>query len=361
MAKQTKNPVDEWCNRYERARPDYSRFTEKTNVLLRELLQASNLSFHLIESRTKELSSFRDKISRASKSYSDPLTELTDLSGLRVITYYQTDALQIGELIKSEFNIDEENTVEHSPSGSEFGYRSAHYVVRISNDRSRLLEWGGLAPFRLEIQVRTVLQHAWAAISHKLQYKREDDVPEQLRRKLFRLSALFELADDEFISLRDASIRLSDEITDKLSTGDQNLKIDHVSLIHYFEQSEAIAKLVNYAEEAGFSFNPPELESDDSLSISELIQLSFTLHINDISELDAIIKQSLPKASKYLELQYRSNINSIIWYADPAFICSLTLTGVFHSKLTPSDLVTIGWDEDIATRALEAASNFRFQ
>jgi trimethylamine:corrinoid methyltransferase-like protein len=52
-----------------------------------------------------------------------------------------------------------------------------------------------------EVHVRTVLQHAWAAISHSLQYKKEDDVPAALRRRLNRLAALLELADQEFTTL----------------------------------------------------------------------------------------------------------------------------------------------------------------
>jgi hypothetical protein len=51
------------------------------------------------------------------------------------------------------------------------------------------------------VQVRTVLQHAWASISHALQYKQEDDIPRALRRRLARISALLEVADEEFAEL----------------------------------------------------------------------------------------------------------------------------------------------------------------
>jgi putative GTP pyrophosphokinase len=60
------------------------------------------------------------------------------------------------------------------------------------------------ADIRAEIQVRTALQHAWSAVHHKLEYKSSTEAPPELRRRLFRLSALFELADEQFSELRDA-------------------------------------------------------------------------------------------------------------------------------------------------------------
>lgn len=356
MKTQTKDSVNEWCINYERARPDHLRFTSKIEHLFTELLQFQNISFHLIESRTKEVSSFRDKVTRASKAYSNPMSEITDLSGLRIITYYQSDAVLIRDLIEAEFEVDSANTVEHSPSGSEFGYRSAHYVVRISSKRSALMEWAGLSDFRLEIQVRTVLQHAWAAISHKLQYKRENDVPEQLRRKLFRLSALFELADDEFISLRDASDKLSSEINNKLAVGDQSVKIDHVSLSQFLEKSELVETLVRYAEVAGFNFEHPDFEVEDYDSISDLIQLVGIANINDVSEFDALLHRALPRAEDYLKTQYSRANDSDTWYATPAFICSLVVIGALSKTLKVLDLKRVGWDREIAQRVINVAN-----
>lgn len=58
-----------------------------------------------------------------------------------------------------------------------------------------------LSGLKAEIQIRTILMHAWADVSHKISYKREEDVPTHLRRKLNRLIALFEIADDQFDSI----------------------------------------------------------------------------------------------------------------------------------------------------------------
>jgi hypothetical protein len=89
MKNSDKNTITEWCAHYDRAHSDYSRFTEKIKLLLSDILQANGIGYHLIEARTKSTASFREKIARSSKSYTNPLRELTDLTGLRIITYYQ--------------------------------------------------------------------------------------------------------------------------------------------------------------------------------------------------------------------------------------------------------------------------------
>jgi len=352
--------VDEWCIEYERIRPEYFRYTKKIESLLTDLLAAKQLGYHLIEARTKDIASFREKIIDASKTYKNPLEDLTDLSGLRVIAYYQDDADLIGELIKSEFIIDSHNSVEHSPDGAEFGYRSTHYVVRLTDKRAHLLEWAGLNGFEAEIQVRTVLQHAWAAISHKLQYKREEDIPKQLRRKLFRLSALFELADDEFISLRDASGSLTREIDTKLASGHRNIQIDHVSLSQFIDKSSLVESLCAIASEVGFDFDTLGISDSLDSTLSDVIQIATLAGISTLAEFEAALETTHAWAKDYLQKQYSKNGSSETsrWYASPAFICGLLLIKVYISQLKPRHLTQLGWDNKIASRIITIAKDF---
>ena len=114
---------------YEKTRPDFARLTNKLQALFGDLLSARGIAVHLIETRTKDVASFREKITRASKAYTDPLVELTDLSGIRLITYYQDDADVIGSLLREEFLVRSVSGALELDSPEEFGYRSAHYVV----------------------------------------------------------------------------------------------------------------------------------------------------------------------------------------------------------------------------------------
>lgn len=355
--------IEEMQAKYTRHRPQYLRFTKKLESLLNDLLSAKNLGYHLIESRTKEIHSFTEKITSSSNAYKNPLIELTDLSGLRIITYYQDDAYAIGELVKSEFLIDTKNSVDHGSQLAEFGYRSSHFVVQLTEARTNLLEWDGLSEFKAEIQVRTVLQHAWAAISHKLQYKREEDVPSQLRRKLFRLSALFELADDEFISLRNASGTFSRAIDTKLTSGEREIEIDYVSLSQFLNKFTTLNKLCAFAEKVGFSFEDlyPDDEDDDRDSISDLIKLAFFCEISTIAEFERIINTSINWAYDYLNTQFMSASNETksSWHVSPPFICELILIHSQVSKLSSGYLMQIGWDRNIANRVFKIAQEFK--
>lgn len=350
---------------FERIRPEYVRFTQKLEVLLRDLLRARGVEVHLVEARTKDTSSLREKLARSAKTYTDPLNEVTDLSGLRVITYYEDDADAVAKLIEAEFAVDRENSIVHSAKAAEFGYKSAHYIVKLSPDRTKLLEWKGLADFKAEVQVRTVLQHAWAAISHKLQYKREEDVPLQLKRKLFRLSALFEIADDEFVSLRDTSSNITNEIRALVSSGDRKLPLDYASLSNLIDSSPVVAELCSLAAEVGFDFDEIEElfdeEIDDQDTVSDLIQLATIAGISTLEQFESMLKSAGPWARPYLGAQYRADgVNQCSkWHVTPPFICVLVLIRAEAAHFRLGHLLRVGFNKEIGTRVFETAKAFR--
>jgi ppGpp synthetase/RelA/SpoT-type nucleotidyltranferase len=350
----------DWLAQYELVRPQYERFTEKIRLLLSDVLAAKKIQYHLLDGRTKQSSSFVEKISRSSKKYSDPLREVTDLSALRIITYYQDDAHVIGQLIEQEFAV-AESTTREGQNPSEFGYQSNHYVVRISSGRAQLPEWHELAGFVAEIQVRTVLQHAWAAISHKLQYKHENDVPAPLKRKLFRLSALFEVADDEFISLRVASGEYTQSVSKQLSVGDKSIAIDYDSLGQFLFDSPVVAELVAEAKDVGFGLGDLyDEKTQDRDTLSELVRLCGSAQISSVAELDQILNDSAVWAREYLQALFVANLatKASRWEVDPPFICVLILLSAKHSKFRLGKLIQNGWNKDIAQLALGLAKEF---
>ncbi|MBQ0933676.1 GTP pyrophosphokinase [Ideonella alba] len=356
--------IDDAVEQFAQRRHEYVRFTSKLEALVRELLAAEKIEHHLLESRTKEVANFRSKVARTSKTYRDPLAEITDLSGIRIIAYYQDQVDAIGRLIASEFVIDEENSLVHAASGAEFGYKSSHFVVRLSQGRAGLREWQGLSTLTAEIQVRTVLQHAWAAISHKLQYKREEDVPQLLKRKLFRLSALFELADDEFVSLRDASGIVKQEIVEQFASGNRQLPLDAVSLGQLLATSPTVAEICANAAEAGFNFEPPDYdddESDDDDRMSDLLKLAGIAGLRTVEEFDALLADALGWSKQYLEAQYSANsgIPEGNWHVTPPFICELLLLHARAASIRLGHLLVSGYAHEPAKRIYGVAQSFK--
>jgi putative GTP pyrophosphokinase len=171
-------------------RPLYQRFADRLADLLGSLLLEAAVRVHTIDHRAKDVESFLQKASRPEKNYKDPLKDITDLAGVRVIAYHIDDLIRIGALIRQEFIVDDEQSSDRGAilKPNEFGYRSHHFVVKLTDRRSNLSEWKPLADLVAEIQARTVLQHAWAAISHGAQYKSRADLPPALSRRMFRVS-----------------------------------------------------------------------------------------------------------------------------------------------------------------------------
>ena len=138
------------------------------------------------------------------------MKEITDLAGVRVITFFPSTVGETGSLIQEEFQVLER--VDHTASAEQeerLGYLSVHYLVRLGSNRSNLPEYKKFAGLTAEIQVRTVLQHAWAEIEHDIRYKSTSAIPLAISRRFMALAGLLEIADREFeaIQTEDAAIR----------------------------------------------------------------------------------------------------------------------------------------------------------
>ena len=144
----------------------------RMETLLRQLLREREIPVHSISSRLKSRGSLAKKVERKGTSYSD-LSDVTDLAGLRIVTYFSDQVDEIAGLIESEFQLDHHNSIDKRADldPDRFGYLSLHYVVSLSPSRAALTEYRALAGLKAEIQIRSILQHAWAEIEHDLGYK----------------------------------------------------------------------------------------------------------------------------------------------------------------------------------------------
>lgn len=210
-----------------------------------------------VEARTKDVASFVDKIERKDEKYASPVEEITDLCGLRVVCYYLEDVGTVGEVIEREFAVDWPNSVRQSAHADpdRFGYRSDHYIVELKAPRNELAEWSIHAGLKAEIQVRTVMQHAWAAVDHKIRYKR-DDLPRDLRRRLSRLSALLETADEQFSAVQGERRQLTVDYGESFAGGDFDVELDVLALQQYLRATELDVDWTQRAVDIGYRVKP---------------------------------------------------------------------------------------------------------
>ncbi len=190
----------EIVQRFLDVRRDYQDLCVEVEYILRKRLRDRRMEIAAITSRAKTLNSFLEKLQR--KNYEDPFTEITDLAGARVVCLYRSDIDQIDEVIRSEFEIVEDSDKISSLAPDQFGYIARHFIVRLGRASSGA-RYDDLKSLSCEVQVRTVVQDAWAIIQHHMVYKRESQAPAQVQRKLNSLAGLFETADDQFERIRE--------------------------------------------------------------------------------------------------------------------------------------------------------------
>jgi len=193
--------VNEAVKWYEKERHKYLNLKAEVEVILREALKENEIIFHSIESRVKSVNSFRNKALR--EKYENPAKEITDLAGIRIITLFEKEIHQISDIIKDLFKIDYERSEDKSDllDADKMGYKSIHYIAELSSDKITATELEGFAGVKFEIQIRSILQHAWAEIEHDRNYKFKGKLPKYLQRRFYALAGMLEIADREFNTL----------------------------------------------------------------------------------------------------------------------------------------------------------------
>jgi ppGpp synthetase/RelA/SpoT-type nucleotidyltranferase len=212
----------------------YNSLKEEVLYILNKEIEEAAIEVASISARTKSIESFCEKIFR--KTYEDPINDITDLCGARVVYLYQNDREKIESIIENNFAIIEKVDKQYIDI-DRFGYGALHYIVTLKENLAGA-RYDGIRNTKCEIQVRTILQDAWAIVAHHLSYKKESDIPPKLHRKLNALAGLFDTADDQFQSIRDARIKYSKHISKSIINKDANFMSSEIkpdSLIAFLE------------------------------------------------------------------------------------------------------------------------------
>jgi putative GTP pyrophosphokinase len=248
----------------------YKRLGQNIVDALIIFLEDNQIPFLSVYFRVKKLDSVLEKFER--KGYSKSFDEIEDICGIRVICYYASDVEKVNKIIKKEFQIVEEENKSELLGLKEFAYRSQHYIVKINKDWNAAPNYRNLENFKAEIQVRTILMHAWAEIEHKLNYKTDAQVPDKFQRKLFRLSAKFEEADEQFEELKSGieeyKLQLNNTIlTSKKFNPKQDFNIDSFrSFVKFhFPEADTDSKQFSMAFEHISKLDNPFLALDDAI------------------------------------------------------------------------------------------------
>lgn len=255
----------------------YSAFTRLLHATVENLLRAADIEYLSVASRPKSIASFVEKMTRKEYSSTD---EVTDLAGIRVITFIESDATAAAELLRRSFILHPEKSLDKSEElgDSQVGYRSIHLICELGNDRVALPEYKPFKGLLFEVQIRTVLQHAWAEIDHDRGYKFSGVLPRDLRRRLNLLAGQLELADKEFSRLALDVDTHSAELLRKKNLGDLDIEISSASLDGY---------LTGLA--TAHSLRP--VQKSDPANFAEVIDELHRFGINTLKDVDQLMSR----------------------------------------------------------------------
>lgn len=138
---------------------------------------------------------------------------ISDLIGIRIICLYEDQIALVSAVLEQNFRIidvtDKIAAVESTEDS--FGYKGLHIDLALSEKLAAQPKYRAFAELPIEVQIRSLIQDAWSVLDHKIKYKKS--IPNDLRRRINVLSALFELADREFKEIRNATTELIQRAT----------------------------------------------------------------------------------------------------------------------------------------------------
>ena len=195
--------AQELLAQYKALLPVYTQMAEIIPEKLKEFFAEAGIVVAAVEHRVKAEESLAGKLRLKGSKYSS-IYDITDLVGIRVITFYIDDVDKVASIVERLFEIDWENSIDKRKAHEidSFGYLSLHYICRIPESSYSNPDYPELNQVRFEVQMRTVLQHAWANMNHDTGYKSGVEIPKIYLRNLSRLAGMLELVDDEFSRIR---------------------------------------------------------------------------------------------------------------------------------------------------------------
>ena len=276
--------MKELLAQYRNLLPVYEQMSEMIPEKLKGFFAEAGIIVAAVEHRVKTESSLVGKLQLKGDKYHS-IYDITDLVGIRVITFYNDDVDKVASVLERLFEIDWENSIDKRKAHEidSFGYLSLHYICRVPESAYTIPEHPEINQIRFEVQMRTVLQHAWANLNHDTGYKSGVEIPKVYKRHLSRLAGMLELVDDEFSRIR---LELADyrrQVQNLVASGNlDEVPLDGDAFRSYLQIGPFDALMYRIA-----SINQAEIQPVD---LSNFLPLFKALRFNTLGDIDKLIK-----------------------------------------------------------------------
>jgi putative GTP pyrophosphokinase len=196
---------------------------------------------------------------------------ITDLVGLRVVCLHLDDIKEIQYLIENNFkeiDITDKSKILDSTE-DKFGYKGLHLDLMINEQRTSLPEYEKFKNIKIELQIRTIIQDAWSVLDHKIKYK--NNIPTELKRRINRLSALFEVADEEFLRIKGETQKEKDKAKTEINDKTKELR-DNIDVFKFLLVAQQQFPAYHFIEFKADGFVGEILKIDPTFSTEKLIK-----------------------------------------------------------------------------------------
>ena len=291
----------------EAMRKEYEKYDDIRHNIVNELKEGvENLlkelnSNPVVSGRIKNFTSYYAKYLRLLKNdVKNPV--ITDLLGIRIICPFIEDLSVTEKIIKKNFNILETERKGHY-NFKEFGYESTHLLIKIPQDI--IDKHGNPGTDVLEVQIRTILQDAWAEVEHEIVYKAEfSPFDEPMRRKLAAVNASLSLADIIFQEIRSYQRKFSRELEKRRESFYNKIEESTDDLLF---TEDSLQEVPQKKTEPAIFNTGIGLVDTDKLSIDDLLVNALSAHNQNR------FNEAIEQYSKILELKPNNVIRSIIY------------------------------------------------
>lgn len=299
---------------YRSALPLFEKMQEEVTQQLRDALARNGLIVTAVEARIKTEESLAGKLALKGAKYAT-LSDITDILGARIVTFYTDDVDRIAAIAEQLFDIDWTNSVDKRKLHEldSFGYNSLHYICRLPG-----------YDYRFELQLRTTLQHAWASINHDIGYKTGVEIPHEYLRRINRLAGILEMADDEFSRIRT-------EITDYRRRVQQlvkNGKLDDVMLDGDTFRSYLNARPLDMLNKRIAAINQAEIQE---VPLMRYLRVLKALGCNTLGDVSRMIRQYEDAAYRLARHQLGNTdldiVSSAVGLQNVCIVCILSQGG----------------------------------
>ncbi len=301
---------------YRQKLPIFEKVKEVALAELKKYVNEFGTLINCIEGRVKAEKSLMGKLELKGYKYRT-IDDITDIVGTRLVTFYNDDVDKYAAKIEQYFDVDWENSIDKRKMHKidQFGYMSLHYICRIPKELYYDPEHPEINEIRFEIQLRSILQHAWAAVQHDTGYKSDVEIPKEYQRSLNRLAGLLELVDESFCNLRN-------------SIDDYRRRVKQIIKTGKFEDLELNGdSYAAYLDNGGFSTLNKHISTIQNMEIEEVSLAGFlrvfkSFGFATLKQLDDFVKEYSDLAYEFSIRQFAGrDLDIITTAAGPLALC----------------------------------------